>query len=217
MIRTARTKRIGRTGRRHDGPYSFNGIYHKDARRRPARTDCWKEGEEIMKRLNTSSNRGDVLEINVKPGTKIRSALPYKPCYEIPTKKDGKEPAHVPRTYRRIDIALALQGELERRFIALCEALFLDGLCNTYSDVTMITEAVARYKEVFYLMEQIDVPPNFIYNTPAAYCEAFHIFEADVMAAIMQNGEYMANNNGMPTADTMPLREYLEELNNSDL
>lgn len=166
-----------------------------------------------MQRLNTKPFSEEVMKCAAMPAAKMRNARYFKPVYEsVP-----RDQTEVKETYMRTDIAIVLQGELERRFISLCEAIYLDELCNTYRDVALITEAVARYKEVFYIMEQFDIPANFVYNTPAAYCKLFHIFESDVQEAIMQNGEYMANNEGMPAADTMPLRKYLEELNESGI
>ena len=184
----------------------------QDARRRPARTFCRKEGEGNMRRLNTRPYSETVMRYAAMPAAKLRSAKGLKPWYET-FRRDNAE---VKETYMRTDIATALQDELERRFIALCEAIYLDEVCNTYRDVAMITEAVARYKEVFVIMDLFNVPPNFIYNTPAAYCDLFHLDEADVEYVIAQNGEYMANNNGMPAADTMKLPDYLAELNDGN-
>ena len=166
-----------------------------------------------MRVLNTKLYEEKILECNVRPGAKVKSALSFKPLYEAPERKTGPEPEHVPRTYRRMDIGLMLQAELERRFICLCEALYFDAIGNTYPDVATITEAVARFKEVFYIMEWCNVPPNFIYNAPAAYCNYFRVSEDEVRAAIWKNAEHLTDRDGLPTADKMNLGEYLRKLN----
>lgn len=172
-----------------------------------------KEGEEHMARLNTREYEDEILKYNTLPDAVVKSARTFKPAYEIPKEEAERDREHVPKSYDRHELGLALQAELERRFICLCEALYYDGLGNTYPDVALITEAVARYKEIYYFMDRLNIPPNFIFNTPSAYCNFFLITEERVRAAIAHNAEHLANNNGMPTADTMPLREYLAELN----
>lgn len=165
-----------------------------------------------MTRLNTRQYEDKILQYNTLPNAKVKSAAAFQPVYELPEQKQ-QDPEHVRETYSRHELGLAMQGELERRFIALCEALYLDELGNIYPDVALITEAVARYKEVYFLMDRMGIPQNFIYNPPGAYCNFFLVSEDRVRAAIEKNGEYLADHNGQPTADTMPLREYIEELN----
>lgn len=166
-----------------------------------------------MQILNTRPYDEEILKYNTLPDAKVKSARKYRPIFEAPLAEHNR----VPEAYQRNEIALMLQGELERRFIVLCEVLYYDKLCSTYPDAILITEAVARFKEAFYIMEKLNVPPNFIYNTPDAYCKFFQIGERLINLAITKNGEYLTERDAVPSADGTTLRAFLKELNNSNI
>ena len=114
------------------------------------------------------------------------------------------------------DIADFLQQELERRFIGICEALEQD-FYKTYSDTILITEAIARYKEVYYIMERLNIPIIFVFNLPEAYSNRFAVDEKDILLALHDNRDYISQRVNEDERDGFPLRGYLESLNNAEL
>ena len=167
-----------------------------------------------MKRLNTKPYDCKILQFNTQPGAKVKNAASFRPAFDVPGPEQHQDTEHLPKKYSRHELGLALQGELERRFIVLCEAVYLDNERKMNTDAVLITEAVARYKEVYFLMERMAIPQNFIYNTPADYCNFFLISEEKVRETITKNAGYLATHDGYPVADTMILQDYLRKLNN---
>ena len=160
--------------------------------------------------LNTKQCEMNILKFNAEPAAKVRNATQFKPYYEGPK----SEPRPVQKTYGRLTVALTLQCELERRFIVLCEELHKAILRRESPDGAVIAEAIARLKEVFYLMEISNVPANFVYNTPSAYCKFFRVSEAEVTNVIQAYGEYLRDVKGITAADKTNLRDDLRKLNN---
>jgi hypothetical protein len=160
--------------------------------------------------LNTKPCEIDILKLNVKPGAKVKNAAKFRPYYDGPKPEPGRDK----KIYGRLGVALALQYELERRFVVLCEELHKAILRREDPDGAVVAEAIARFKEVFYLLDVSNVPPNFIYNTPSDYCKFFHISEAEVIETIHAYDKYLQDVEGITTADKTNLQDYLRKLNN---
>ena len=160
--------------------------------------------------LNTRPCEIDILKLNVKPGAKVKNAAKFRPYYDGPKPEPGRDK----KIYGRLGVALALQYELERRFAVLCEELHKAILRREDPDGAVVAEAIARFKEVFYLMDVSNVPPNFIYNAPADYCKFFRISETEVTETIHAYDKYLQDVEGITTADKTNLQDYLRKLNN---
>ena len=147
------------------------------------------------------------------PGAKVKNAAAFRPAYNLPELERYQNTKNPPRIYARHDVGISLQAELERRFIVLCETVSRERRRKMDMDAVLITEAVARYKEVYYLMERMAIPANFVFNTPGDYCNFFLITEEKIQDVIVANGEHLEEHHGYPTADTVALQDYLKELN----